>query len=852
MRFICITGLTRTSSPRVSNAVLTNMEGFQRQRTLSSDTDNDEPRKRTHSSSSACDEPARKRTVSSSSAWSDSAEESTDTETHSAQNGGGSEQPAQQSSTQHETNSDLPYSSMAQKMMAKMGYKQGKGLGKYETGRVDIIEASKQRGLRGLGLKLKGLESDPNAKWDEQDPDQVLIKQYPDWIPISASCSTIPPLEELNTWVSMEERKETIDDEDGFIEQDILKGILENKTLFDNLTGNELNHARSRANPYETIRGAIFQNRAAMKMAEMDASFDYMFTEHKDRKKDDVGDLLYFSDICAGPGGFSEYVLWKEKWQAKGFGFTLRAAWANDFKLSDFISGTPETFDCHYGVGGYKGDGDVYKQENLAAFQQYVKENTDNLGVHFVMADGGFSVEGKENIQEILSKQLYLCQFLCAMNILRIGGHFVCKVFDVFTPFSVGLVYLMYRAFERVCIFKPVTSRPANSERYLVCEGLRSGHEPIRAYMTELNSKINNLKGSNIDIREIVPHDTLKQDTEFFDYMFSSNNAIGNRQILGLQKLVTYIKNTSLVGPDQNEVKKQCLEAWGVPNIPRTGVSRNDPEVHYDRLSSRHSLNWMNYKHVTLTQTLLEHIKSVHDYKCSFSGGERVYLFSLGRHSVFQWNPRDHREPTWTRVNRGNFELPRNTVIDAEFVMEFVGDGRGQHKSLALHIFDVICLGDDYVGDKSLSDRCRYAETFTKALSKNCRNDVVRIRAKPYFGFNDIETSFNELEVKQMKKVSERRLTYSFEDGRYFVPQSVYFVRRLKEPWHLQYSRSSKRLYFYNSKTNESGFVGKKESVADVRYCTENIMKWDMEQIGHGNASANITKDDIFNFVSSK
>ena len=35
-------------------------------------------------------------------------------------------------------------------------------------------------------------------------------------------------------------------------------------------------------------------------------------------------DLLYFGDICAGPGGFSEYVLWRKGWQAKGFGFTLR------------------------------------------------------------------------------------------------------------------------------------------------------------------------------------------------------------------------------------------------------------------------------------------------------------------------------------------------------------------------------------------------------------------------------------------------------------------------------------------------------------------------------------------------
>jgi len=33
----------------------------------------------------------------------------------------------------------------------------------------------------------------------------------------------------------------------------------------------------------------------------------------------------------------------------------------------------------------------------------------------------GFSVEGEENIQEILSKRLYLCQFLCALMVLKPG-----------------------------------------------------------------------------------------------------------------------------------------------------------------------------------------------------------------------------------------------------------------------------------------------------------------------------------------------------------------------------------------------------------------------------------------------
>ena len=77
----------------------------------------------------------------------------------------------------------------------------------------------------------------------------------------------------------------------------------------------------------------------------------------------------------------------------------------------------------------------------------------------------GFSVAGQENLQEVLTKRLVLCQFLCALSILRKDGYFLCKTFDLFTPFSIGLVYLLYRAFDHVCIHKPVTSRPANSER---------------------------------------------------------------------------------------------------------------------------------------------------------------------------------------------------------------------------------------------------------------------------------------------------------------------------------------------------------------------------------------------------
>lgn len=60
----------------------------------------------------------------------------------------------------------------------------------------------------------------------------------------------------------------------------------------------------------------------------------------------------------------------------------------SDFKLDAFLASPCETFDPHYGVGGYSGDGDITRPDNQLEFINYVKENTEGKGVHFAMADG--------------------------------------------------------------------------------------------------------------------------------------------------------------------------------------------------------------------------------------------------------------------------------------------------------------------------------------------------------------------------------------------------------------------------------------------------------------------------------
>lgn len=49
-----------------------------------------------------------------------------------------------------------------------MGFEPGRGLGRYGQGRADIIEASQQRGRRGLGFRVEGFD-DKDFTWEEEE-----------------------------------------------------------------------------------------------------------------------------------------------------------------------------------------------------------------------------------------------------------------------------------------------------------------------------------------------------------------------------------------------------------------------------------------------------------------------------------------------------------------------------------------------------------------------------------------------------------------------------------------------------------------------------------------------------------
>lgn len=192
------------------------------------------------------------------------------------------------------------YSKTIMKMMTKMGYESDKGLGKQNQGRLEPVEAFQQTGRSGLGCNIyKSASRDLHAQWDES----LDIPEIPEFVSWFAWNTLDSKIDKSLLVIKYGKRITKIDDQDRFCNADILRKMVECKNKLDYIDKNLLRNGRSRSNVFENIRSSIFQNRAAVKMANMDSLLNYMFTNPVDINGTSLvqeKEHLFFADICAG------------------------------------------------------------------------------------------------------------------------------------------------------------------------------------------------------------------------------------------------------------------------------------------------------------------------------------------------------------------------------------------------------------------------------------------------------------------------------------------------------------------------------------------------------------------------
>ena len=92
----------------------------------------------------------------------------------------------------------------------------------------------------------------------------------------------------------------------------------------------------------------------------------------------------------------------------------------------------------------------------------------------------------------------------------------------------------------------------------------------------------------------------------------------------------------------------------------------------------------------------------IYNYRCVLlEGNERKIPFSLGSSAVYQLEDGSQ----WTPVKDVKMELPRNTLLEVEFVEEYEGKSLNQRAVKTVHIVEWLVLAGKDIRNLHYNDR---------------------------------------------------------------------------------------------------------------------------------------------------
>ncbi len=325
---------------------------------------------------------------------------------------------------------------------------------------------------------------------------------------------------------------------------------------------NTWDHVKKYTNPYEFIHTTIPNTKHSVsKLKPLSRSFYKMI---------EISHLLHIFDdftnknittfhLAEGPGGFIEATAYlRNNSNDHYYGMTLLNSdpnvpgWHKSRKLLDTHNITIEA--------GPTGTGDLLEVENL----QYCYETYNNK-MEIITADGGFDFSIDFNEQETLATKLLFAQVSFAISMQAVNGHFILKIFDVFTKTTSDIIYLLSTLYKQVFIVKPNTSRLANSEKYIVCKYFKGIQTTLMNKIIQEYPKLKTMPY----ISSILDFDL---DYIYINKLEEYNSIFGQQQIENIVSTINIIscknKNEKIDTLKKNCIQRciQWCEKYGIPH----------------------------------------------------------------------------------------------------------------------------------------------------------------------------------------------------------------------------------------------------------------------------------------------
>ncbi len=199
---------------------------------------------------------------------------------------------------------------------------------------------------------------------------------------------------------------------------------------------------------------------------------------------------INIANLAEGPGGFINALIdfrnqqHATNWKNDTYNaITLKSSkgsnimdWDSQKASKYFNARKKEGYSINLSYGDpNKNDGNLLDIDNIVGFTETIGSNK----CHLVTADGGIELETDEDylLQELNNVKLFFSEVLLALSIQEKDGTFILKIYDVYYDITLQIIELLSIYYEKIIIIKPRTSRPANSEKYLVCTKFQSINE---------------------------------------------------------------------------------------------------------------------------------------------------------------------------------------------------------------------------------------------------------------------------------------------------------------------------------------------------------------------------------------
>jgi 23S rRNA U2552 (ribose-2'-O)-methylase RlmE/FtsJ len=133
---------------------------------------------------------------------------------------------------------------------------------------------------------------------------------------------------------------------------------------------------------------------------------------------------------------------------------------------------------------GQDDSGLMINPSNIYAYWKAMGNNRVDLAV----IDS--SIFSHEEITEHERKMLdiKICETICALGVLHLNGSLIIRLFTIFEPATVELLYLLRSSFDSVHVTKPPTSKPTHSEIFVIALGFKGlPNEQLKALLEAVN-----------------------------------------------------------------------------------------------------------------------------------------------------------------------------------------------------------------------------------------------------------------------------------------------------------------------------------------------------------------------------